>query len=415
MSGPNREEGARLNYGRLFVLGLGFMSISLSWAVYNAFVPIFLDSALPEIALKGLLIGFIMTFDNLASITLQPFFSARSDSTWNRFGRRMPYLMAGIPIAAVAITLIPVLKSQLYLMIAAIITMNVAMAVFRAPTVALMPDITAMRHRSKANGVINLMGGLGGLIAYFVGSRLYEVHPMVPFAMAGIVMLLVLVILRAFIKEPEVAYGKEGDEKPVSIFEALKEAFSPEKRSLLYLLLAIMFWFMGWNSLDTFFTLYAKNVWGIKESTAAFYLGIGNISFLAFAIPSGILGTKLGKKAVITAGIIWLTCVMTVMTLLSYTGKAGIGPAVMALLIAAGIGWALINIHSFPMVVEMTTSAKTGAYTGLYYFFSALAQIIAPPLFGLVRDIAGSWYPLFPFSALFFLLALWSFSKVKPS
>ncbi len=403
----------KLNYGRLFLLGLGFMSISLSWAVYNAFVPIFLDNALPAMAFKGLAIGFIMTFDNIASITLQPYFSARSDSTWNSFGRRMPYLLIGMPIAAIAVTLIPVVKSNLALMIGSILVMNISMAVFRAPTVALMPDITPVAQRSKANGVINLMGGLGGLIAYFIGSKLYDVHPVVPFAMAGMVMLLVLVVLKAFMREPEIAEGRQGDDKPVSIFEALKEAFAPEKRSLLFLLLAIMFWFMGWNALDTFFTLYAKNVWNIKESTAAFYLGLGNVSFLLFAIPSGFLGSRFGKKAIITAGIIWLTCVMTVMTILSMTGANGVGPAVMALLVAAGIGWALINIHSFPMVVEMTTASKTGAYTGLYYFFSAMAMIIAPPLFGIIRDIVGSMYPLFPFSAVFFLLALWSFSKVS--
>lgn len=403
----------KVNYGRLFVLGLGFMSISLTWAIYNSYVPIFLDEALPAMAFKGLAIGFIMTLDNIASITLQPFFSARSDSTWGRYGRRMPYLMAGIPLAAVAITLVPVLKQNIGLMLASIITMNVAMAVFRAPTVALMPDITPREQRSKANGVINLMGGLGGIIAHFIGSRLYNINPMVPFAMSGIVMLLALIILRASIKEPEKVEGIQGDEKPVSIFTALKEAFSPDKRSLLFLLLAIMFWFMGWNSVETFFTLYAKNIWGIRESTAALYLGIGSVAFLLFAIPSGFLASRYGRKAIITAGIIWMVCVMTIMTVLGITGKTGIGPAVIALLVAAGIGWALINIHSFPMVVDMTTSAKTGAYTGLYYFFSAMAAIIAPPLFGLVRDIVGSYQPLFPFSAVFFILALWSFSKVE--
>lgn len=403
----------KVNYGRLFVLGLGFMSISLTWAIYNSYVPIFLDEALPAMAFKGLAIGFIMTLDNIASITLQPFFSARSDSTWGRYGRRMPYLMAGIPLAAVAITLVPVLKQNIGLMLASIITMNVAMAVFRAPTVALMPDITPREQRSKANGVINLMGGLGGIIAHFIGSRLYNINPMVPFAMSGIVMLLALIILRASIKEPEKVEGIQGDEKPVSIFAALKEAFSPDKRSLLFLLLAIMFWFMGWNSVETFFTLYAKNIWGIRESTAALYLGIGSVAFLLFAIPSGFLASRYGRKAIITAGIIWMVCVMTIMTVLGITGKTGIGPAVIALLVAAGIGWALINIHSFPMVVDMTTSAKTGAYTGLYYFFSAMAAIIAPPLFGLVRDIVGSYQPLFPFSAVFFILALWSFSKVE--
>ncbi|MEW6227215.1 MAG: MFS transporter [Bacillota bacterium] len=145
----------RLNYGRTFVLGLGFLGITLSWSIYNSYVPIFLSELLKDAAYRTTLVGLIMTFDNIAAITLQPYFGALSDRTWTRVGRRMPFLLVGVPAAAVFFALIPFARIALAAMIPIIIVMNVAMAAFRAPTVALMPDITPSPLRSKANGIIN--------------------------------------------------------------------------------------------------------------------------------------------------------------------------------------------------------------------------------------------------------------------
>ena len=109
----------KLDYPRTFTLGLGFFAISLSWALYNAFVPVFLDNVLADTALKGTLIGFIMTFDNIAAVTLQPYFGAASDRTWNRYGRRMPYILVGMPLGALFFALIPLFRSSLVTMMMA--------------------------------------------------------------------------------------------------------------------------------------------------------------------------------------------------------------------------------------------------------------------------------------------------------
>ncbi|MDD4658537.1 MAG: MFS transporter, partial [Eubacteriales bacterium] len=97
----------KFSYGKIFVLGLGFGVISLTWAIYNAYVPLILESLLTGTTYLNTTVGIIMTMDNIAAITLIPFIGALSDKTWTRFGRRMPFLMVGMPIAAIFFAAIP--------------------------------------------------------------------------------------------------------------------------------------------------------------------------------------------------------------------------------------------------------------------------------------------------------------------
>lgn len=432
----------RLDYPRTFTLGLGFFAISLCWALYNAFVPVFLSNVLADTALKGTLIGLIMTFDNIAAVTLQPYFGAASDRTWNKYGRRMPYILVGMPLGAVFFALVPVFRSSLAAMMTALITMNLVMSIFRAPTVALMPDITPPALRSKANGVINLMGGLGALLAFFVGSRLYSINPTLPFVFAGILMILITLVLRLRIREPEIVEGVGEDGQTVGILDALGEVRRDSDRSAMHMLLAIFFWFIAWNGIEAFFTLYGKDVWGISEASGALYLGFFSLALVAFAIPAGFLATSIGRARTIKIGIVGLAVCLAIIGLvgsdslgrpvlgllngLFFAGSVGadgqlaivgamlarasiIVPAVLAL---AGMFWAAININSYPMVVDMAARSKTGAYTGLYYLFSSLAAITGPPVFGFLRDLFGM-RTLFPFAVLCTLVALIFMTQVK--
>ncbi|MGE5583934.1 MAG: MFS transporter [Bacillota bacterium] len=377
----------RLNYGKTFVLGLGFFGISLSWSIYNSYVPIFLSDLLKDVAYRTTLVGIIMTFDNIAAITLQPYFGALSDRTWTRVGRRMPFLLAGVPVAAVFFALIPLTRFALAAMIPVIIVMNVAMTAFRAPTVALMPDITPSPLRSKANGIINFMGGLGALLAFFVFSQLFKVDPGLPFVVTSALMVVVLLVLLRTIREPRDADGSAnaggGKEESVGIVQAMGEVLADQDKSALCLLLAIFFWFVGWSGVEALFTLYGVEVWGMTPAAASFALGFFSLSFLVFAIPSGFIATAIGRRRTILAGIVGLSLMLLAMRF------AHPGTTLTALLLVGGVAWALININSYPMVVDMTTTAKIGAYTGLYYFFSALAAIVAPPVFGWFMDVMG--------------------------
>jgi MFS family permease len=389
----------RLNYKNTFLLGFGFFCISIVWPLYNAFVPVFLSKYISS----ALMIGFVMTFDNIAAITLQPFFGALSDRTNTKFGRRMPYLMVGIPLSAVFFALIP-FQFSLISLIAIAMGFNIMMSIYRAPTVALMPDLTPSANRSKANGIINLMGGLGAVMALFVGPMLYDINKFYPFAAAAVVMIIALLILLKTIREPEKLIRE--DEEHTGIIKAFFEVIKDKDRSALLILIAIFLWFVAYQGVEAMFTLYGVKYLGLKESTAAFLLSFFSLTFLIFAIPSGFIATKVGRRKSIMTGITGLLVVFILITFFRNTTYIAI------LLGIGGIFWALININSYPMVVEMTTESKIGAYTGLYYFFSSLAAITGPPLLGFIIDYIG-YGSLFLISVCFLLLALVTMMFVK--
>lgn len=186
----------RLNYGKTFTLGLGFMVISIIWSIYN-----------------------------------EPWIAHRSDKTWNRLGRRMPYIVLAAPIGAVLFALIPFHTGLLVLVFTAL-GMNLAMGFYRAPAVALMPDITPRPLRSQANGIINFMGGLGALIAFFVAAPLYRLNPRLPFLLAAGLALVIVPILWWRIKEPKTLAG-EKETRDLPFLQAVKSVFKPERRSAL--------------------------------------------------------------------------------------------------------------------------------------------------------------------------------------
>lgn len=378
------QPGLRLDYQKIFLLGFGFFIISMAWSIFNSYVPIFLKGFISSTAMVGL----VMTFDNIAGLTFQPYFSAWSDRTRSRFGRRLPFLMSGVPPAALFFLLLPV-STTLVTLITSIVLVDLSMSIFRGPTVALMPDLTPSPLRSKANGIINFMGGLGALIAFFFGSRLYRMNHLYPFALVSILMVLVLILLYRVIKEPEVGEKEER----VGLWRALRELINSRDKSGLFILGAILFWFIGWSGAEALFTTYAKFGLGIEESRGSFLLGFFSISFLIFAIPSGFIGTAIGRKRTIQIGVAGLTLVLAILS--TVTRAASIS----GLFLIGGLFWALININSYPMVVELASKAKIGAYTGLYYFSSSLAAVLAPPTFGYFMDRFG-YGKLFVASAL---------------
>ena len=409
-------------YSRIFLLGFGFFGISIIWALYNAYIPIFLQDTFH---LSKTVTGFIMTIDNLFAVLLLPFLGALSDMTRTRIGRRKPYILLGAPSAAIMFALIPIARSHenLALFMATIVFMNFFMALFRSPVIAFMPDITPSEKRSQANGVINFMGGLGALLAYFGGKALYDMNYAYPFYFGAAIMLLANLLVVLAVPEPEeyrvpgkrISLRKLLAETSHKSFgelkENLKDVFASHERSLLAILLAIFLWFIAFNSLETFFTSYAKYYLGIEESTGAFMLGVFSLSFMIFAIPAGFIGGRFGRRKTITLGLIIVIGIMLGAYLVGEGSKPESSsltdPVVMTfmgLFFVGGMGWAMVNVNSLPMVVDMTTEEKLGGYTGLYYFFSQAANLVAPPLAGAFLDVIG-YRTLLPFATVFFILA----------
>lgn len=396
---------------KTFLLGFGFLGVSMIWAMYNAYLPVFLRETFK---LPFSLVGAIMTFDNILAILLLPFLGALSDSTNTRIGKRRPYILVGAPLAMVFFILIPFanLNQTLGLMMFTVILMNLSMSIYRTPVIALMPDITPSKYRSHANGIINFMGGAGALLVYFAGKPLYDKNISYPFIAAGIFMFISCMLVVIFIKDDCYVNKENETVKTISLkksfselLENLNDVIKGEK-SLLAVLAAIFCWFIGFNTIETFFTSYAKFYLGLKESTGALILGFYSLFFIIAAIPAGLIGTKFSRNKTIRIGLI-----MIMLILVTSSFFKGFLP--LAILFSfAGAAWAFINVNSLPMVVDMTTAEKLGGYTGLYYFFSQAANIVAPPLSGAGIDFfteggvkTEGYLSILFFSAFFFLLA----------
>lgn len=389
----------KLNYKKVFLLGFGFFAVSITWSVYNSFMPKLLSNFTQNAAL----IGFIMTFDNYLALFIQPAVGSYSDKHETRFGKRMPFLMIGMPIAAVFLFLIPQyrgLKSLIFFLI----MMNLAMSIFRAPVISLMPDITPLPLRSKANGIINIMGGVGAVIAYFVGAILWDKNPAYPFYLSGILVILSLIVLVRYINEKRDCINAVETVKTIEEEVLEKDNTSDDKidkKSIIFLLIAICFYFIAYQGVEAFFTLYGEKFLGISVRSAVTSFTFISLSFLVFAYPAGLIGTKIGKKKTMIFGIIGL---IVGFFLIALTKNISI---VRAIFIFCGFSWSLININSYPFVVQLAPASKTGKLTGYYYFTSSIAAIISPPLLGTLINITKISYGIvFFYGTVFAILSL---------
>lgn len=407
----------KLSYPKTFLLGFGFFGVSVIWAVYNAFVPIFLDG---KFGLSAAWIGFFMTLDNIAAFLIQPPIGAYSDRLRTKIGRRMPFILIGAPIAAIAFGFIP-LVSILPLFVLCTSSLLISMALWRTPVVALMPDITPSKFRSQANGVINFMGGVGSIIAFLVGASLYEKNPSYPFWLgSGLVILSSLLVL-LFIREPK--NYEISEEKPPSLYIALKGLFQEKEKSPLRILAAIFFWFIAYNAIEAFFTLYAVKHLNLPVGDASRLLGQLSLIFVIMALPAGYIGGRFGRRKTIMTGVfvmgaailsMYLLPVSTLTVFFAKLPVIGNFYSVSIILMVAGFSWALININSLPMVVDMTDDVHIGTFTGLYYMASTLAAIIGPNLNGWIVQLSGNNYSLMMlFSPIFMLLAFIMMAGVR--
>lgn len=400
---------ARFPYGKTFLLGFGFFGISLIWPIFNTFVPIFLKE---DFLLSATVIGFIMTWDNYLNMFVQPIVGERSDHTRTRIGRRKPWMLVGAPIAALFFILVSLMGTAVGVMFAILFT-NIGMALFRAPTIALLGDLFPSQQRSTANGIINLMGGLGAIAAFLVGGYLYDLGRITPFIFGSLILLAAISVVLLFVREPEEPPKSEFEDFGQGFIANLREVLGASDRSGLLILLAILCWFLGFNALETWISSFGKFTLGIEEGRMSILVSGLALMFVIFAVPSGLLATRFGRKRVILVGIAGLTLIFL------YGLMVSSQIMLISLLIPAGFFWALINVNSLPMVYDVGGDARIGAFTGLYYFASNIAAVAGPQVVGLLIDLSNENYRImFIFSAIFMALAgllMWRVKEAHPA
>jgi maltose/moltooligosaccharide transporter len=256
------------------------------------------------------------------------------------------------------------------------------------------------------------MGGLGSIIATLGGGILYDMNPAFPFWLGSALVIISALLVFALIREPR-DYESGQKEKP-DLWIALKSIVKSNEKSALRILLAIFFWFVAYNAIEAFFTLYAQNHLGLTGGTGATLLGHLSVIFVLFALPAGYIGARFGRRRTIMTGLVLMSILMLAMFVLPKDSLTvplakvfGLGQlySISILLMLAGASWALINVNSLPMVVDMTENARVGTFTGLYYMFSTLAAIAGPNINGAIITLTGNNYGLVMVVGPIFMLA----------
>ncbi len=408
----------KLNYKRTILIGFGFMAILAFWQFYDQVVPYLLENVF---GLKTFAANAIMSIDNVLAIFMLPLFGAISDRTNTWLGKRTPYILFGTVASVILLIVLGVFNEQrnFWGFMFTLMAVLVVMAVYRTPAVAYMPDVTPKPLRSKANAIINLVGYIGGIFATVVmmfmlksetaadGSSVYsEDQSFLPvfFVIAGFMLLSVLILVFT-VKENKLPHVEDEPEEVSEGGKMPKDVF----RSLVLILLSVFLWFMAYNAVTTAFSRYCVNVWGADLGTSSSYLLTATVAAIAAFVPLGFLSSKVGRKKAVLLGIALMTaCYVIAIFITEQT------PLMYLIFGLVGVGWASINVNSFPMVVEMSSGSDVGKYTGFYYTFSMAAQITTPLLSGALIDNLGLGYSvLFPYAVLFSALSFVTMLFVK--
>ena len=415
----------KLNYKRTFFIGLAFLSISAFWQMYDNIIPLILQNTF---GLGETLTGALMAADNVLALFLLPLFGALSDRLETGFGKRMPFITAGTILAVMFMLVLPAADRgrNLMLFIVALFALLVSMGLYRSPAVALMPDLTPNKLRSKGNAVINLMGAVGGvytliMIKFLVGKGdrpdYMPLFVSVAALMAVSVGVLIITIKEKKVKEKVAEEVREYEEREGVIAmsedqeeqakESGKHAMPSEvKRSMIFLLASIFFWFTAYNAVTTAFSRYTKVVWHLEGGGFADCLMVATVAAIISYIPIGNIASRAGRKKTIMGGVVLMSlCYFAAIFAGAYHPVINIAFALI------GIGWAAINVNSYPMIVEMSKGCDIGKFTGTYYTFSMTAQIFTPVLSGFLLEKV-SYRTLFPYALVFSLLALVTMTQV---
>ncbi|MFA5236125.1 MAG: MFS transporter [Bacilli bacterium] len=459
----------KLDTKKTILVGFAFLAISMFWVVYDSIIAKLLINSF---GLNQLWSGVLMALDNMLALFLLPLFGLWSDRTKSKYGKRTPYIFIGTVIAAIVIVGVgiidhyqlvaveaagigPIIESigggftfdgasmiydtkelatvarrelvfanvtsadptLLVVFIGVLLLVLIAMASYRTPAVSLMPDVTPKPLRSKANAIINLMGTVGGMISLgFMTFLAKDYQSYIPaFVLLAALMIVFLVIFMMTVKE--VKWVKENNElmlkqglidakEAEEIVEGKDEKMPKDvRKSFLLILASVVLWFFAYNAATSKFSVYATDVLNTGFTLPLLF---ANVTALAAFIPVGIIATKIGRKKTILIGISILIVAFLLASFLNEDSAILIW-VTMAL---AGIGWATINVNSYPMIVEMSKGSNIGKYTGYYYTASMAAQIFTPIISGALMDVMGMWI-LFPYSTVFIVGAFFTMFFVK--
>ena len=403
----------KLNNKRTILIGLAFMSILAFWQFYDQVIPYILENIFGQTTLRT---NAIMAIDNVLAIFMLPLFGAISDRTHTRLGRRTPYILYGTIAACILMALLALFEKAVSFpgFFVCLLLLLITMSIYRSPAVAYMPDVTPKPLRSKGNAIINLVGYIGGIFATVMmmvllrsekaadGTTTYTGNQsFVPIflVIAGFMLATVLIMVLSLNENKLLAEVHDEMEEEDEELDKGEKLSKDVRRSLILVLASVFLWFAAYNAVTTAFSRYCAAIWHVDLGASSGYLLVATVAAIVAFIPLGVFSSRVGRKKAVLFGILLMAACYALAIAIRKPS------AVMYVIFAlVGIGWASINVNSFPMVVEMCKSGDVGKYTGYYYTFSMAAQIVTPLLSGWLITKLG-YNILFPYAVVFSLLS----------
>lgn len=412
---------------RVVLVSLIYCSLDVMWMIYNSYVPIYLQAGNPTfdagVGVLGFgfgptITGFLMTLDNIGALILGPFIGMLSDSSRSKLGRRMPFVLFAMPFMVAALFVIPVIVQMipsdlngntpeltrwLVPFFISLVVLLLANAVMFGPGRVLLFDITPSEHRTTANGICNVLDGILAIVVILGGAALYNIYQPLPMWVAGGFILVGVLVVWAFIKEPQVtdSSASELETTPGRILHVITHLPKEYARSTIFYILTMFFAYLGLSIGQAFVTSYAVSVLKVEVSTASLLLAIMMIVALVMAVPAALLANRFGRKRIMVVGTI--VCALVCITLFFMTSVT----ATMIGIGFFGLGWMLANISQSPMMVDHSPSEKyLGTYLSMIFVVSTLAMIIGP-IFGgwLVQLFNNDYNAIWPIMAAFFVIS----------
>ena len=417
----------KLNYKRTILIGLAFLSISAFWQMYDNVVPLILKNTF---GLGETITGVVMAADNVLALFLLPVFGTLSDKVDTPIGKRMPFVLGGTTLAVILLMVLGYANAarNVILFVGALFFLLISMGLYRSPAVALMPDLTPKPLRSKGNAVINLVGYVGGIFAtvlmmFMLKSETVTINGeekkvyasdqsftpvfliIAAFMLVAVLIMVLTVKENKILAETKIAEEEQKTEKGTKLSKSVIT-------SLVLILASVFLWFTAYNGVTTTFSRYCIKIWNIDLGASSMFLTVATVAAIAAFVPLGFLSSKIGRKKAVLFGIVIMTFCYAVAIFVDKETATN-NPWLMYVMFGIiGIGWASINVNSFPMVVEMCTGSDVGKYTGIYYTFSMAAQIVTPVLSGLFIKWWG-YEILFPYAVFFSVASFITMSFVR--
>lgn len=405
MTDQKVRDGTVSNRRITFFVALALFAQESTWNFYDNQVPALLREHVTSAAVVGLLMGA----DNLLGIFVQPWIGNRSDNTRTRWGRRMPYIAVGMPLAALIFLLLP-WASSLATLVAVMFLYALVANSTRPLAESLVPDFIRPERRSRANAAVKIATSLTIIVASLISLFVVDEHPRAAFVIPAVIMLLATAVLVANVRDNRsaayrAAVAEDATAGHVDARVPFRQVLTdlvrdPDRRRLLLLLTVLVFG-GAWFASRSLVTPYGMQALGLTRGEAGGLTLPSGVAYLLAAYPAALLAERFGRLRTMAVGMAVFAAALAAGTVVQTA------TATVVVFCVAAAGAAAFMINAVVALWNLTPSSRVlGAYTGLYTVAWYLGGFGGPALAGAMVDLTGWTWMLLDIAVLATLAVL---------